>query len=251
MKKNILIFSGMMFILLALSPGCSKKGEEPAGAPGEGAVQTPAGEKAQAQGTADTLKTSETRPENPGNCTYRTDPKTIGLEWTAYKTTDKVPVKGHFNTTAVQGPVTAPSLAKLAEGLRMDIDGASIESGDPGRNLTVKDFFFGKFNPPFKMQAIAKKLTGDDTGGNLMIEIDMNGVTREVPFAYTVNGQGELTAKGGINLMDWQLKSAFDSIHQACEQLHTGKDGISKTWDVVDLEIKGQFTKDCPGAEAP
>jgi hypothetical protein len=100
------------------------------------------------------------------------------------------------------------------------------------------------------MEAVTKDLSGNDSSGNLTIEIKMNGVAKEVPFSYTANEQGEIVAKTGINLMDWQLKPAFDSIHQACEQLHTGKDGVSKTWDVVDLEIKGKFTKACGPAPA-
>jgi hypothetical protein len=101
------------------------------------------------------------------------------------------------------------------------------------------------------MEVIAKKLSGGDSQGNLMLQLNMNGVVKEVPFAYTANEQGEIVAKGGINLMDWQLRSAFDSLHKACEQLHTGKDGVAKTWDVVDLEIKGKFTKTCGNAPAP
>lgn len=247
--KNI--FCGFLILFLGVAmTACPKKKAEPPPAPP--VSQAPNGEQAQAQGTADTAKAPETQPETApaGDCTYSTDPKAITLKWTAYKFTEKTPVKATFTTSPVQGPTSAKSLEALAEGLRMDIDGSSLESGDPGRNVTLKDFFFGKLNPPFKMEAVAKDLTGSDTAGNITIEINMNGVVKEVPFAYTATDQGEMIAKAGINLMDWQLKTAFDSIHQACEQLHTGKDGVSKTWDTVDLEIKGKFTKACSGTPA-
>lgn len=189
-------------------------------------------------------ETTEMATQN-GTCTYSTDPNQIKMEWTAYKFTDKTPVKGTFTGTQVEGEVKADSLSALAQGLRMKLDGATIESGDPGRNLTVKDFFFAKFNPPFQMEAWVKDLQGTDTAGSLTLVLQMNGVSKEVPFAYTATPEGELTAKGGINLMDWNLQPAFDSIHQACETMHTGKDGVSKTWDVVDLKVVGKFNKDC------
>ncbi|MDX1386599.1 MAG: YceI family protein [bacterium] len=235
MKKLFAVCTTICLVAgLFLNLAC-KKSPTPSEAPPS--VPVAEGQKAQAVGTADTAPTEK--------CTYSTDPKTIKLEWTAYKFTDKTPVKGGFRTTAIQGFPSGDSLADLAKKLRMDIDGASIESGDPGRNVTVKDFFFNELNPPFKMAAVVKDLQGTDTQGNLMIEIDMNGVTKEVPFEYTATPEGAITAKGGINLMNWNLKKAFDSIHSACEELHTGPDGISKTWDVVDLQITGNFSKTC------
>lgn len=193
----------------------------------------------------DVVATKPTEPAAAEACTYSTDPNQIKMEWTAYKFTDKTPVKGTFTGTQVEGEVKADSLSALVQGLRMKLDGATIESGDPGRNLTVKDFFFAKFNPPFQMEAWVKDLQGTDTAGSLTLVLQMNGVSKEAPFVYTATPEGELTAKGGINLMNWNLQPAFDSIHQACETMHTGKDGVSKTWEVVDLKIVGKFSKDC------
>lgn len=242
MKRFLVLFTALC-LSAGLFPNLACK-KSPAPSETSSAVPTGEGEKAKAEGTADTAP-AETQAATE-KCTYATDPSGIKLEWTAYKYTDKTPVKGGFTTTNIKGPTSADSLAALAKGLSMDIDGASIESGDPGRNVTVRDFFFKEFNPPFKMAAVVRNLEGSDTQGNLMIELDMNGVTKEVPFEYTATADGSITAKGGINLMNWNLKNAFDSIHDACEELHTGKDGISKTWDVVDLQITGKFTKSCP-----
>jgi hypothetical protein len=36
-----------------------------------------------------------------------------------------------------------------------------------------------------------------------------------------------------MNLENWDLAAAVASINKACEALHTGKDGISKTWSEV------------------
>jgi hypothetical protein len=38
---------------------------------------------------------------------------------------------------------------------------------------------------------------------------------------------------GVMNLENWDALAAVASINKACEALHTGKDGISKTWSEV------------------
>ena len=243
MKKPVSSYFLLALILFPLMVLGCKKSTSPTTEPGTPSGQTTTEgtgqEGAKATGTAGTVQPAE------ADCTYSTDPKSIKLKWAAYKFTQKTPVDGTFLTTPVKGPTSANSLAALLKGLSMDIDGATIETQNPARNTTIKDHFFSKLNPPFKLEVIVKSLTGSDTQGNLMVEVNMNGVTKEVPFEYTATADGVLTAKGGINLMNWNLKAAFDSIHAACKDLHTGEDGVSKTWDVVDLQIDGKFTKNC------
>ena len=177
-------------------------------------------------------------------CTYTTDPQGIQLEWTAFKFTEKTPVKGKFTKTEVKGPSSAPSVAELAQGLHMDIDGGSVETNDPGRNATIQQFFFEKFNPPSHIHAMASKLEGDDQQGKLDINISMNGNSKDVPFTYAVT-EGVLEAKASIDMMDFALQGPFDSIHKACEDKHTGKDGVSKTWTQVDLRLTAKLSKQC------
>jgi len=178
-------------------------------------------------------------------CTYSTDPKDIQLEWTAFKFTEKTPVKGKFNKAEVKGKTQAGSLAELVTGLHIDIDGASVETNDPGRNATIQQFFFEKFNPPFHIHAMATKLEGDDQKGTMAINLSMSGSAKDVPFAYTVGADGVLTAQASIDMLEFGLQAPYDSIHKACEDKHTGKDGVSKTWTQVDLLLTGKFKKEC------
>ena len=41
-----------------------------------------------------------------------------------------------------------------------------------------------------------------------------------------------------MDLKTWQTEKALESIHQACLVLHTGPDGVSKTWDEVGINAK-------------
>ena len=52
-------------------------------------------------------------------------------------------------------------------------------------------------------------------------------------------------AKAAVDMMDFALQKPFDSIHQACEEQHTGEDGVSKTWTDLELALSGTFEKSC------
>jgi len=178
-------------------------------------------------------------------CSYSADPKDIQLTWTAFKFTTKAAVKGHFNKAPVSGTASAKSLAGLMQNLQMDIDAASVETDNPARNATIQQFFFEKFAPASKIHAATSKVVGDDAKGTATIRITMNGVTRAVPFAYTTTPEGTVEAKGSIDLLNFNLKSAFDSLHEACKDKHVGPDGVAKTWTQVDLLLTGKFKKEC------
>ena len=78
----------------------------------------------------------------------------------------------------------------------------------------------------------------DDTNG--IARMTMNGVTANLPFTYTLNGkQFKLTAT--MNLDDWSAQQAVASINLACKELHKGKDGVSKTWSEVGIDITTTF----------
>lgn len=184
-------------------------------------------------------------PQADAACTYSVSKDAVKVEWTAFKLTEKVGVTGTFNTTALSGPTQSDSLTALAKGLSMKIDGASIESNNPGRNVTISQFFFQKFSPSPEISGKVENVDGDDTKGTLNIAITMNGTTKTVPFAYTISKDHEVEATATIDMMDFALQKPFDSLHMACEEQHTGKDGVSKTWTEVGLKLSGKFAASC------
>jgi hypothetical protein len=178
-------------------------------------------------------------------CTYSVDPDAIAVTWTAFKFTDKTAVTGRFNTTKVSGPTSASSPMALAKGLEMEVDGTSVETDNPARNATIGEFFFAKFKPAGKIEAAVQSVEGDEAKGTIGMKITMNGVSRVVPFAYTATPAGAVEAKGAFDMMDFALEDAHDSIHRTCEEQHTGKDGVAKTWTDVEVLVKGSFAKSC------
>ena len=177
-------------------------------------------------------------------CTYGVSAGDVKVEWTAFKTTAKAPVKGTFNQMTLEGATSAKSLKDLAKGLSMTIDGTSVESNNPGRNVTLAQFFFQKFAPASEIKASVVSLEGDETKGTLNIKVTLNGVSQTLPFAYTVEA-GVLQAKATMSMSAFTLQAAFKSLHNACASLHTGSDGVARTWDDVELALSSKFTKTC------
>jgi polyisoprenoid-binding protein YceI len=184
-------------------------------------------------------------PRVEAACTYAVDPPTVKVQWTAFKFTNKTGVSGGFNKANLSGTRSAKTLSDLARNLRMKIDGASIESGDPARNATVSEFFFQQFKPNGDIVAEGVEVNGDDKTGIVKIKITMNGTSQVVPFTYTIGADGAVEANGTIDMMDFALKPAYDTLHKACEEKHVGPDGVSKTWTTVDLKVTGRFNQKC------
>ena len=70
------------------------------------------------------------------------------------------------------------------------------------------------------------------------IDITLNGKTQNIPLAYEMNGDNKITFNGVMDLENWNAMDAVASINKACEILHTGKDGVSKTWSEVALKAE-------------
>ncbi|MBU0940230.1 MAG: hypothetical protein KKD36_02220, partial [Bacteroidetes bacterium] len=73
------------------------------------------------------------------------------------------------------------------------------------------------------------KVSGDNS---CSIDVTLNGQTANIPLQYTTSDT-RLSFDGIMNLENWDGLAAVASINKACEALHTGKDGISKTWSEV------------------
>ena len=82
-------------------------------------------------------------------------------------------------------------------------------------------------------------------GGIFSVDRSVAHTTRDVPFAYKIGKDGSVAATASIDILDFRMQPAFDQIHKACEEQHTGDDGISKTWTQVDLSLTGRFTSSC------
>jgi hypothetical protein len=162
------------------------------------------------------------------------------LTWKAFKFTNKTGVPGTFKDITHFSSRTATTNETVLTSLGFRGSLLSVDTANPARDATLKEHFFSK-------------LASTDLSGHIVslledkavLRLSLNKVTKDVPFTVKVSDKGEIVATGAIDMLEFGMKDAHESIHKACELLHTGEDKISKTWTDVEIEIKAQTTNDC------
>ena len=161
---------------------------------------------------------------------YSIDLKNSIVHWTAYKTTAKVPVKGVFQELKIRNPKTSSSLVGLLDGLEFEIPVSSIYSKDTIRDPKLIKFFFGTMENTTHLRGKFKI----QENGNGNISLTMNGLTKDLPISYIVENE-HIKVNATMDLNTWQAKAAISALNIACNELHKGPDGISKTWNEVTV----------------
>ncbi|WP_299317889.1 YceI family protein [uncultured Maribacter sp.] len=162
------------------------------------------------------------------------------VSFTAYKTTDKVPVGGMFKKINFTKTNSGATAMEALNGTEFSIPVSSLFTNDPTgtRDPKLLEFFFGVLKDTELISGVFK-VEGDKSS----IDVTLNGDTQNIPLAYEMNGDDKITFTGTMDLANWNAMDAVASINKACEILHTGKDGVSKTWSEVAVKAEVLLTK--------
>jgi len=163
---------------------------------------------------------------------YIIEPKTTTINWTAYKTTDKIPVKGVFKTVNVVNSKVSTNPFEAINEIEFSIPVNSIDTKKPNRDAKIINDFFGAMK---STQNIMGRINlGENGKGD--IDLSMNGITTKLPITYIISGQlAEINAT--LNLDNWKAQLAIEALNKVCNEKHKGADGISKTWSEVNINI--------------
>ena len=158
------------------------------------------------------------------------------IKWTAYKTTDKVPVKGQFKKVTIISGGKGDDLKAAINNVEFSVPVSSLFTNDTSRDYKIKKFFFGVMD---KTELLSGKLVleNDSLG---YTNITMNGVEKKLPFHYSLDGK-KFSMSASMKISDWKAEKALNSLNTVCKDLHKGADGVSKTWDDVAIEITSIF----------
>ncbi len=158
------------------------------------------------------------------------------VEWTAYKTTDKVPVKGQFKKVSITSGGEGSSVKQAINNAEFSIPISSIFTSDSSRDYKIRKFFFGVMENTKLLSG--KLVLENDSLGHA--SITMNGITEKLPFTYLISDR-KFTMSTKMDVLNWNAKSSLDSLNLICKELHKGLDGISKTWSEVAINISSDF----------
>lgn len=154
------------------------------------------------------------------------------LQWTAYKTTDKIGVKGTFKNIIIENSTKAESVENIINTTKFKIPTSSTFTGNEPRDVLIKNFFFGAM---MDTDTIYGSFSSTKNGIG-KVSIKMNNVVFENSFTYIFDNDS-LKIKSTLELDNWNGYSALSSLHEKCFDKHTGADGVSKTWSDVDILI--------------
>ena len=158
------------------------------------------------------------------------------IEFTAYKTTEKVPVKGQFKKVNIISGGEGNSIKEAINNTEFSVPVSSLFTEDTSRDFKIKKFFFAVMDQTTLLSG--KLVVENDSIGYTTIK--MNGVTNKVPFSYTIV-ENEFSMNATMDIQKWNAAAALNSLNEACKDLHKGKDSISKTWSDVALHIVSAF----------
>ncbi len=183
----------------------------------------------------ETKKENSTKTETKITAKYSVNTNKSTVSWTAYKTTAKKGVHGVFTELKIINPIESETKQGALENLGFEIPVSSFFSKNEVRDTKIKKLFFGVMKETILISGGFNDIKGDNTKGTVVLNLKMNGNLVAVPMQYSIT-DNVITLNGTItNLMDWKIETAFASLHKACEKLHTGADGVSKTWTDVAI----------------
>ncbi|AXG73231.1 hypothetical protein DVK85_02895 [Flavobacterium arcticum] len=158
------------------------------------------------------------------------------VSFTAYKTTDKVPVGGEFKKIEITNTTTGDTPLAALNGTTFKIPVNSLYTNDATetRDPKILGFFFGVM----KNTEFISGTFNVYEDGKCSIDVTLNGKTANIFLTQEMTSENHYTFKGVMNLENWDALNAIASINKACEVLHTGADGVSKTWSEVAVEAQ-------------
>lgn len=172
-------------------------------------------------------------------CTYKYDETSTIFTWTAFKLTEKVGVDGSFDEINVIANESEDMFGVLT-GATFEIPVVSVNSQDPVRDPKIRDAFFGTMT---ETEAITGEVVSIDES-TAKLKITMNGVTVEYTGEVSVDAE-TITMKTTIDILDFGGQPSLDEIGIACEEKHTGEDGVNKFWSDVNIAVQTKLIKEC------
>lgn len=187
---------------------------------------------------------SESDNKAQTECIYSVVNDSTAVNWTAFKTSARVGVGGHFDKVKVWTSDNAQSPKDLLVGTSFDIVTTSVNSGNKERDPKLIKYFFSTLTDGHIIKGEIVTAEGNSSTGEGIVKIMFNGMAKKIPYTYSIK-QNKVFLKTGINLDEWDGSNAVKSLNTECKDLHTGDDGVSKLWPDIEIEVVALFKKNC------
>ena len=159
-------------------------------------------------------------------------PNETKVTWTAFKTTDKIPVTGIFKEVVIENKTSKATIYQALDGIKFSIPVSSVFSQSSLRDGKIVNFFFAKMLNTSKILG-SIKLLDKSTG---VVNITMNNVSEDLPFTFKIPDD-LIIIDAEMDVNNWKAQAALEALNDACEDLHSGPDGESITWSTVKINV--------------
>lgn len=173
-------------------------------------------------------------------CTYEFDLDKSEVSGTGFKFTEKKAVKAKFLQFTLNKSEKKASVKELLDDLEVTVDLMALDSGDALRDKNLRETFFAAIigNAEAKVQVKSVKKDVLET------ILHLNDKSLPVNFNYKIKGN-TVEATGNFDAATFAMGDSVAALKKRCGSLHTGEDGVSKTWTEFDLAVKGVTKKVC------
>lgn len=169
------------------------------------------------------------------DCVFEIEKEDIHLDWEAYKTPEKVGVKGGIKELGLKEKYKGKDLKSVLEGMEFKIDTTSVRSRNAVRDARIVKFFFGKMVGGFYITGKVKTYTDK----KITVTLSMNGLSKEIELT-TEHKKGKLIAVGVVDVLNFGMEKSVSELNKACYELHSGK-----TWSDVMVTLTVEYEKEC------
>ena len=173
---------------------------------------------------------------------YRVNPQDVEFKFTGYKFTEKVGVEGSFDQMQWAFTSEASNPYSLLASASVWIDSFSINAGNAARNKNITKGLFKNIVGGRYIRGFISKVNPD--GNVAVLKLFLGNLEIEVPLVFQKTPT-HFILKGTLDLLGIGAKKGFRVLSKICAPLHRGKDGKSKSWPTVDLEVRAKYSERC------
>ncbi|RXJ99077.1 hypothetical protein CRU98_06865 [Arcobacter sp. CECT 8986] len=142
----------------------------------------------------------------------------LKVQWTGYKTEDKVGVSGSFKDIKLDIK-KSDDFVEFLKSANVEINTLTLDSGLEVRNKSMISTLFS-LKSSQKIKATISEV--DEDSHTLTMKLTMNEVTKDVSMRYMIKDR-KFRAKGEIDILDYNMNDSFAKFAKECFDLHKGK----------------------------
>lgn len=135
-------------------------------------------------------------------------------------------------------------MAQLLEGTKVKVAFKDFDSGNALRTQNIMETLLVKVAGFHGAEGVIQAVDADQ----LHFQLSFNGKTKSYQWPWEKVNKPEglmLRVSGPIELKDFLPSRHILNFAKRCEALHTGEDGVSKTWSDVTVLVEAAILSEC------